>query len=249
MAPTNFYFQSGLTSGTTNEQRLIEDLIIESLKIYGHDIYYLPRTLVNKDSVFDEATLSQFTQAYPLEMYFDNIDGFEGQADLFTKFGIEIRDQATFVLSKRRWEQMVDTSGGVFSLEARPAEGDLLFFPLTGSLFEIKLVEFQNPFYQLSKINVFKMQCELFEYSSEVIQTGIAAIDAIYTDNNIDMFLYQFLLEDGTLLLQEDGESLILEDYAVTKATASTDNDDFYNENEADDILDFSEINPFGEIG
>jgi hypothetical protein len=247
--PTNFYFQNGVTSGTTNEQRLIEDLVIESLKIYGHDIYYLPRTLVNEDSIFDEATLSQFTQAYPLEMYFDNIDGFEGQGDLFTKFGIEIRDQATFVLSKRRWEQMIDTSGGIFTLEARPAEGDLLFFPLTGSLFEIKLVEFQNPFYQLSKINVFKMQCELFEYSSEVINTGIAAIDAIYTDNNIDMFLYQFFLEDGTLLLQEDGESIILEDYAVTKSNAATDNTNFISENEADDILDFSEVNPFGEIG
>jgi len=247
--PTNFYFQSGLTAGTTNEQRLIEDLVIESLKIYGHDIYYLPRTLVNEDSIFDEATLSQFTQAYPVEMYFDNIDGFEGQGDLFTKFGIEIRDQATFVLSKRRWEQMVETSGGEFLLDARPSEGDLLFFPLTGSLFEIKLVEFQNPFYQLSKINVFKMQCELFEYSSEIIQTGIEVIDAIYVEQNIDMFLYQFLLEDGTLLFQEDGTSIILEDYALNKATAATDNTNFIIENESDDILDFSEVNPFGEIG
>lgn len=247
--PTNFYFQSGLTSGTTNEQRLVEDLVIESLKIYGHDIYYLPRTIVNQDTIFDEDTLSQFTQAYPLEMYFENVDGFEGQGDLFTKFGIEIRDQATFVLSKRRWEQLVDTSGGEFPLDARPSEGDLLFFPLTGSLFEIKLVEFQNPFYQLSKINVFKMQCELFEYSSEVIQTGIDVIDNIYEEQTLDTFLFQFLLEDGTLFLQEDGSSIILEDYALTKSTANTDNTNFVTENEADDILDFSEVNPFGEIG
>ena len=247
--PTNFYFQSGLTSGTTNEQRLIEDLIIESLKIYGQDIYYLPRTQVATDNIFDEDTLSQFNQAYPLEMYIQNVDGFEGQGELFTKFGIEIRDQATFVLSKRRWEQMVQTSGGVFSLEARPSEGDLLFFPLTGSMLEIKLVEFQNPFYQLSKINVFNLQCETFEYSSEVINTGVAVIDNIYAEQNIDMFLYQFLLEDGTLLLQEDGTSIILEDYALTKSTERTDNTDFILENEADDILDFSEVNPFGEIG
>ena len=247
--PTNFYFQSGLTSGTTNEQRLIEDLIIESLKIYGQDIYYLPRTQVATDDIFDEDTLSQFNQAYPLEMYIQNVDGFEGQGELFTKFGIEIRDQATFVLSKRRWEQMVQTSGGVFSLEARPSEGDLLFFPLTGSMLEIKMVEFQNPFYQLSKINVFNLQCETFEYSSEVINTGIAVIDNIYAEQNIDMFLYQFLLEDGTLLLQEDGTSIILEDYALTKSTERTDNTDFILENEADDILDFSEVNPFGEIG
>ena len=247
--PTNFYFQSGLTAGTTNEQRLIEDLIIESLKIYGQDVYYLPRTQVATDNIFDEDTLSQFNQAYPLEMYIQNVDGFEGQGDLFTKFGIEIRDQATFVLSKRRWEQMVDTSGGIFPLEARPSEGDLLFFPLTGSMFEIKLVEFQNPFYQLSKINVFNIQCETFEYSSEVINTGVAIIDNIYAEQNIDMFLYQFLLEDGTLLLQEDGTSIILEDYALTKSTERTDNTDFILENEADDILDFSEVNPFGEIG
>ena len=247
--PTNFYFQSGLTSGTTNEQRLIEDLIIESLKIYGQDIYYLPRTQVATDNIFDEDTLSQFNQAYPLEMYIQNVDGFEGQGELFTKFGIEIRDQATFVLSKRRWEQMVQTSGGVFSLEARPSEGDLLFFPLTGSMLEIKMVEFQNPFYQLSKINVFNLQCETFEYSSEVINTGVAVIDNIYAEQNIDMFLYQFLLEDGTLLLQEDGTSIILEDYALTKSTERTDNTDFILENEADDIIDFSEINPFGEIG
>lgn len=247
--PTNFYFQSGLTSGTTNEQRLIEDLIIESLKIYGQDIYYLPRTQVATDNIFDEDTLSQFNQAYPLEMYIQNVDGFEGQGELFTKFGIEIRDQATFVLSKRRWEQMVQTSGGVFSLEARPSEGDLLFFPLTGSMLEIKMVEFQNPFYQLSKINVFNLQCETFEYSSEVINTGVAVIDNIYAEQNIDMLLYQFLLEDGTLLLQEDGTSIILEDYALTKSTERTDNTDFILENEADDILDFSEVNPFGEIG
>jgi len=247
--PTNFYFQSGLTSGTTNEQRLIEDLIIESLKIYGQDIYYLPRTQVATDDIFDEDTLSQFNQAYPLEMYIQNVDGFEGQGELFTKFGIEIRDQATFVLSKRRWEQMVQTSGGEFSLEARPSEGDLLFFPLTGSMLEIKMVEFQNPFYQLSKINVFNLQCETFEYSSEIINTGVAVIDNIYAEQNIDMFLYQFLLEDGTLLLQEDGTSIILEDYALTKSTERTDNTDFILENEADDILDFSEVNPFGEIG
>tara|TARA_Y100000389_G_scaffold204541_1_gene257838 strand:- start:1608 stop:2354 length:747 start_codon:yes stop_codon:yes gene_type:complete len=246
--PTNFYFQSGLTSGTTNEQRLVEDLIIESLKIYGQDIYYLPRTRIATDDIFDEDTLSQFNAAYPLEMYIQNVDGFEGQGDLFTKFGIEIRDQASFVLSKRRWEQLVETSGGTFALDARPAEGDLLFFPLTGSLFEIKLVEFQNPFYQLSKINTFIMQCELFEYSSEVFDTGLKEVDDIYETQSIDMFLFQFLLEDDSLLLQEGGESLILEDYAETKSTANTDNTNFITENEAQDIIDFSEINPFGEI-
>lgn len=171
--PTNFYFQSGNTSGTTGEQRLVEDLVIESLKIYGHDVYYLPRTLVDQDTIFDEDTLSKFTQAYPLEMYLENVDGYEGEGELFSKFGIEIRDKATFVLAKRRWEDLVFTSSGTFQLAARPAEGDLLFFEKTGSLFEIRYVEFQNPFYQLGKIYTFKLECELFEYSSELIKTGI----------------------------------------------------------------------------
>lgn len=246
--PTNFYFQSGQTTGTTAEQRLVEDLTIESLKIYGHDIFYIPRVQVDVDSIFDEDTLSQFTQAYPLEMYLENIEGFDGEGDLFSKFGIEIRDQATFILSKRRWEDLSNFTTNDFTLRSRPAEGDLLFFPLTGSLFEIKLVEFQNPFYQLGKIYVFRLQCELFEYSSEVIDTGIEAIDNIYKEQNIDMFLYQFFLENGDLFLQEDGTSLILEDYALTKSTANTDNTNFVLENEEYDILDFSEINPFGEL-
>ena len=131
--PTNFYFQSGNNIGTTNEQRLVEDLIIESLKIYGHDTYYLPRTLINKDTIFDEDELSRFTQAYPLEMYLDNVNGYEGQGDIFTRFGLEVRDQATFVMAKRRWEDMVQTSGGTFTQIERPSEGDLIYFEKTKS--------------------------------------------------------------------------------------------------------------------
>ena len=163
---TNFYFQSGNTSGTTAEQRLIEDLIIESLKIYGHDVYYLPRTLIDEDTVFDEDTLSQFAQAYPLEMYLENIDGYDGEGELFTKFGIEFRDQATFVLARRRWDELVATSDGIFTQDTRPSEGDLLYFEKTQSLFEIKQVQFQDPFYQAGKLYVFKLVCDLFEYSS-----------------------------------------------------------------------------------
>lgn len=247
--PTNFYFQSGNTSGTTAEQRLIEDLIIESLKIYGHDVYYLPRTLIDEDTIFDEDTLSQFTQAYPLEMYLENVNGYEGEGDLFTRFGIEIRDQATFVLAKRRWEQMVDTSGGVFQLDTRPAEGDLLYFEKTNSLFEIKIVEFQDPFYQVGKLYTYRLVCELFEYSSEVIDTGITQLDNIYEQENLDMLVHQFELETGDLFLLEDSSSLILETYAEDTSTGRTDNADLTDFNELEDILDFSEVNPFGEIG
>ena len=246
--PTNFYFQSGDTMGTTNEQRLVEDLVIESLKIYGHDVYYLPRTVVNRDTIFDEDALSQFTQAYPLEMYLENVDGFEGEGDLFTKFGIEIRDSANFILSKRRWEQMVDSTGGAFQLDARPAEGDLLYFEKTGSILEIKYVEFQNPFYQLGKIYVFRLQCELFEYSSETFNTGLDDLDGIVDDLSLDALRFQFELESGDLLLQEEDGCLILEDFSAQRSLTNTDNDDIDAFQEQEGILDFTEINPFGEI-
>ena len=245
--PTNFYFQSGNNIGTTNEQRLVEDLIIESLKIYGHDTYYLPRTLINKDTIFDEDELSRFTQAYPLEMYLDNVNGYEGQGDIFTRFGLEVRDQATFVMAKRRWEDMVQTSGGTFTQTERPSEGDLIYFEKTKSLFEIKYVDFQNPFYQLNQIYVYRLVCELFEYSSEDLDTGIATIDGIETKYSQDMLEYQLLQEDGTLILNETNGSIIREEYSSTQEPI--DNADFDNLVTLEGILDFSEKNPFGEIG
>ncbi len=246
--PTNFFFQSGNTSGTTSEQRLIEDLIIESLKIYGHDVFYLPRTLVKEDTIFDEDTLSKFTQAYPLEMYLENIEGFGGDGELFSKFGLEVRDSATFILARRRWDELVKTSGGIFTQDTRPSEGDLLYFQKTNSLFEIREVEFNNPFYQANKLYIYRLKCELFEYSSEVIETGITELDANVEEDSLDMLIYQFLLQDNTLFLLEDFSSLILESYSTTSSDVQTDSEDFKDFNTIEDILDFSEVNPFGEI-
>tara|TARA_B100000085_G_C18536393_1_gene510186 strand:- start:109 stop:855 length:747 start_codon:yes stop_codon:yes gene_type:complete len=245
---TNHFFQSGNSIGATSEQRLVEDLVIESLKVYGHDIYYMPRTLVNQDKIFDEDELSRFTQAYPLEMYLDNVNGYEGQGDIFTRFGLEVRDQATFVLAKRRWEDLVLTSGGTFTQATRPSEGDLLYFPKTKSIFEIKYVDFQNPFYQLNQIYVFRLVCELFEYSSEDLDTGIAEIDAIETKYSQDMLEYQLLQESGKLIYNESGGCIINEAYS-TATSEPIDNVDFDNIVTLEGILDFSERNPFGEIG
>jgi len=245
---TNFYFQSGNTQGTTSEQRLVEDLVVESLKIYGHDVFYMPRTFVNKDTMFDEDELSKFEQAYPIEMYLENVEGYEGDGELFQRFGLEIRDQATFVMARRRWDDTVEnTDGGSFTGGGkRPMEGDLLFFPKTKSLFEIKFVDFQDPFYQLGKINVFKMRCELFEYSSEIIDTGNAAIDILEDDNTIDQRLFQLVLEDATgNIILEDGGSLIKEDYAIKP---SVQGDDFEEIERASNSLDFTESNPFGDF-
>jgi len=245
--PTNFFFQNGGGIGNTGEQRLIEDLIIESLKIYGHDTFYLPRTIVNKNTIFDEDTLSRFTSAYPLEMYLDNVNGYEVQGDIFTRFGMEVRDQATFILAKRRWEDMVQVTGGAFTQTARPSEGDLIYFDKTKSLFEIKHVEFQNPFYQAGNIYVFKITVELFEYSSEDLDTGIAAIDAIETKYSQDMLEYQIFLEDGGLFTLEDSGSLLNEAFSAS-TSEPIDNADFDRLLTLEGILDFSEKNPFGEI-
>ena len=208
----------------------------------------MPRTLVNQDKIFDEDELSRFTQAYPMEMYLDNVNGYEGQGDIFTRFGLEVRDQATFVLAKRRWEDLVLTSGGTFTQTTRPSEGDLLYMPKTKSIFEIKYVDFQNPFYQLNQIYVFRLVCELFEYSSEDLDTGITEIDAIETKYSQDMLEYQLLQESGKLLLNETNGCIINEAYN-TAVSEPIDNVDFDNLVTLEGILDFSEKNPFGEIG
>lgn len=173
MSTVNVYF----SQGTRNEQYLIEDIIIESLKIYGQEMYYIPRTLVSKDNILGEDRLSRFKNSFPIEMYFENVDSFDGQGAFIQKFGLMMEQSATLVVARRRWDQMVGRFG-VTQLPNRPNEGDLLYFPLTGGLFEIKFVKHQDPFYQLGKLYVYKLQVELFQYSSERLDTGIAEVDA-----------------------------------------------------------------------
>lgn len=244
---TNFYFQSGNTSGTTNEQRLLEDLIIESIKIYGHDVYYLPRTSVNQDEVLGEDVLNRFDNAYPIEMFLTNIDGWEGNGELFTKFGISVTDQATFVVSKRRWEEAVGANPEeLLQLPNRPAEGDLIYFSKTDSMFEIKFVQHLDPFYQLGKFHIYSMRCELYQYSSEEFDTGIDAIDAGEPAASQNLFDYQILLQSGDLMLNQTGGSIIQAVFATQIQVPFSDNESF--ETEGLDILDFTEINPFGEF-
>ena len=173
MSTTNVYF----SQGTKNEQFLIEDLIIESLRIYGNEVMYIPRTLVSKDNILGEDRLSQFKSAFPIEMYFENVDSFAGQGAFIQKFGLMIEQSATLVCARRRWEQFVGRYG-VTTIPTRPNEGDLIYFPLSKGLFEIKFVQHQDPFYQLGKLYVYKLQIELFQYASEFIDTGIPAVDA-----------------------------------------------------------------------
>lgn len=173
MSTTNVYFSQGARS----EQMLIEDIIIESLKIYGQEVFYIPRTLVSKDEILGEDRLSKFTSSFPIEMYFENVDSFDGQGAFIQKFGLMMEQSATLVVARRRWDQLIGRYG-ITTIPTRPNEGDLIYFPLTKGLFEIKFVQHQDPFYQLGKLYVYKLQVELFQYASERLDTGIKDIDA-----------------------------------------------------------------------
>lgn len=181
----NHYFSQKVPS----EQNLYEDIIIESMKIYGQDVYYLPRELVNEDSIFREDVPSKYSSAHKIEMYIENTEGFDGEGDLFTKFGVQIRDAATFIVSRRRWATTVaNMSNEIQSI--RPREGDLLYLPLTRSLFTISFVEHEQPFYALSNLPTFKLRAELFEYNDENISTGILDIDKVErTGYNLELLL------------------------------------------------------------
>jgi hypothetical protein len=178
----NVYF----THGTKNEQYLLEDLIIESISIFGQEMYYIPRTLVARDDILGEDRLSRFKDAYAIDMYLESVDGFEGQGAFIQKFGLMMEQSATLTVARRTWERFVGKHTDIV-LPNRPAEGDLLYFPLTGGLFEIKFVDHQDPFYQLKKLYVYRLQVELFQYASERIETGNKEIDVFETLKTFDV--------------------------------------------------------------
>ena len=251
--PTNVYFDTG----TTSEQRLYEDLIVEQLKIYGQDVYYLPRKIANKDTIFGEDPASSFDDSYIIEMYVDNTDGYMGEQEIIKKFGLELRDDITFTVSKSRWETLVGNNSDLTT--DRPQEGDLVYFPTTNAFFEIQFVEHEQPFYQQSALPVYKLSCTRFEYSSERLDTGISTIDSVEDSLSTDTMNFQFTLENevGSFLLESDtGEISYLINEDFTMATQSPNDQGKTFETEAgtttsstgDDILDFSERNPFGEV-
>ena len=268
----NHYFQGGKGIGNQAEKRLHEDIIIESLKIFGQDIYYLPRTLVNRDLVLGEDTSSRFDDSYLLEMYFETTEGFAGENEIINKFGLEIRDDTTLVLSKRRFEEHV-SSKATLTVADRPNEGDVIYVPLLNSYFEIQFVEDQEPFYQLGNLPVYKLKVTRWEYANEEINTGVSTLDAVEDKFSLNEYAYRFQLELGQENLTGRG-SIALEDYHdySTGQPSFLMNEDFvatsiqtqspYAGNldlnaEAgydtvgdlsDDILDFTERNPFGEV-
>lgn len=214
----NTYF----SQGTKTEQALIEDLIIESISIWGQTMYYIPRELVARDDILGEDRLSEFKNAFPIDVYLESVDGFEGQGAFINKFGLMMEQSATLTVARRTWEKIIGKTGKSM-LPARPTEGDLLYFPLTKGLFEIKFVDHQDPFYQLRKLYTYKLQVELFQYASESIDTGTADVDIFET------------LKTADTTLQPDVDA---------SSDGFGDNNKF--KDEAEDI-GFNQSNPFGD--
>ena len=334
MAVNKAFHTSNLTSIAT-ERSLYQNLIKEAIQIYGHDVYYMDRQSVNEDTLFGEDTTNQFNTQHPIEMYVEDGEGYAGDKEIMTQFGLENRNEITFVVSKERFQELdrqvqiesgTDTTGGSILLETgtidqsedssilstvsgdnnfyiiqdtaatdsdRPLEGDLVYHPVLTKVFEVSFVDHDEPFHQLDNNPVYKLRCRQYEYSQEVIDTGIAEIDAIEDDLSTDTSEHQFTLEQsstqneeisiqhsvgnfGLLLEETDGDNVLFENDDSSVGTnillenAADSGDDAYlvqedyivgdmstdktSQNELfdsldDDILDFSESNPFGDAG
>ena len=180
MALNPFFLQ-----GSQSEQRLTQDLINEHLKIFGVEVTYIPRKFVRKQTIIKEVQSSAFDDNFLLEAYVNTFEGYGGQGDIMTKFGVSLRDELTVTISKERFEDFISPfleADEDYELASRPREGDIIFFPLGARLFEVKFVEHEDPFYQLGKNYVYQLKCELFEYEDEVIDTGIDIIDSQVED-------------------------------------------------------------------
>lgn len=182
MALNPFFLQ-----GTANEQFLVQDLINEQLKIYGVDVYYLPRKIVDQTDILKEISMSKFDDNFIIEAYVNNFEGYGRNSDILTKFGLKSTNEVSLTLSKERFDNFIGEfletgSDSEYIIDGRPREGDLIFFPLGERLFEIKHVEFENPFYQLGKNYIYELSCELFEYEDEIMDTSIESIQTAMDD-------------------------------------------------------------------
>lgn len=175
----NLYF----TQGTKGEQNLIHDLIEEQIKMYGVECYYIPRK-VYEDKLWNDIYHSQYRDSYLIEMYLENFENFGGKGDMLSKFGLRVTDEVTLTVSRRRWKDFVDLATNKI-VAGRPNDGDLIFFPLNQTVFEIKYVENQKPFYQLNSLYVYTMTCEIFEYGDSIFDTGIEKIDNLEQESGV----------------------------------------------------------------
>lgn len=186
--PLNPYF----INGTTSEQRLIQDLVNEQLRMFGQDVVYMPRKFITEKKIIKELLVSKFDDSFHIEAYIATPDGFGGQGDILSKFGVRSTDEITFIISRERFEDFVTPyiqNQENIKLTTRPQEGDLIYFPLDNGLFEIKYVTSKKPFYQLNNLYVYELKCELFEYEDEIIDTKLEDVDNTIKDFGYTMTL------------------------------------------------------------
>ena len=202
---------------------------------------YIPRKINNYDSIYGADDQSSYEHSYPIEIYIKSIDGFNGDGNFMAKFGLEIRDQVIFSVAQRRFNEEVGTN----TSQPRPNEGDLIYFPLNNKCFQIKFVNKFEMFYQLGALQTWEMTCELFEYSSEILNTGIAAIDNLQKKFDLNQMDWSILDQSGNSILTEDSDYIVLEGAAINKIDPAADNEEI--QNESNQFVDFSASDPFSE--
>jgi hypothetical protein len=233
----------------SSEQNLIEDLIIESIGIYGIEAYYLPKTYYDYDSLYGESDSGMFKEFYTTDMYINTVEGFGGEGDFLSKFGVEQRDTMTMSVARRTFE--TDVGAPDLANLTRPREGDLIWFPLNNKLYSVNFVEHEPVFYQMGALQFYELRLEMFEYSSERFDTGIQEIDQLETNRSMDIELNGvFMMETGELPIHDErGERIILSGYAENDQDDITDSENTFIETQADNFIDFTDKDPFSEGG
>ena len=287
--PTSPYFPT-YYAGDAGEQTLYQDLADEQIKIFGTDIYYLPRTIL-KDNTLDDIVFNKYQDEFQVEMLLQNVEGFGDGAEFVSQFGVRITDEVVFRVSSRRWDEAVAANNPALTTDGRPNEGDLLYFPLTKDLYEIKFVQQEIPFYQFGKLQFYTMTAELYQYGSDDISTGVAEIDQLETIFSSAIALTMGVGGTGDFTVGEKvtgatsgseaevkswdsatriiqvinrtgtfatGESLtgdtssavwVVSTFDTLEDTNAEYDDNRVIEDAADNIIDWSEGNPFGEFG
>ena len=239
--PLNTYFTHTIAE---NEQELHDSLINEAIEIHGVEAYYLPRTTVNVDDIFREEQLARFTQAIPVPLYINTVDSFGGQQEFLSKFGHEVRDRITFSMSRIEFEQTIQPEINA----VRPREGDIIYLPMTGGLYEIMFLDQEaQSFYQLGKLHAYELVCELFEYNNEEFDTGIPAVDSIETVYSTNEQNFVILNSEGEAILNSDNEEIFFStsDNSLSEQDNTQQNEEFGDL--SSDIIDFTVANPFSE--
>ena len=235
---------------SSQEQDLIEDLIIESISIYGIEAYYLPKTYGDYDFLYGEDDLGTFKEFYTVPMYINTVEGFGGEGDFLSKFGVEQRDTMTMSVARRTFEQDVGRED-LANIE-RPREGDVIFFPLNKKLYTVNFVEHEPVFYQMGSLQFYELRLEMFEYGGERFNTGISDIDVLEDTRSTDIFLHnQLMMETGDLPIHiETGQRVLLDGIGTALDQDDiTDSENTFLETGADNFIDFSDADPFSEGG